>query len=67
MELRVNKLDQLLVIQRDAKSDFFITTTDSLIIPLFNLSALIKFLVFRGFLSPKVLEGILEEYYNSNE
>jgi hypothetical protein len=51
----------VLVIKLAAGSRFFISTRDSFIISIPNLSALIKYLVRGGFISIKVLEGIISE------
>lgn len=62
--IRINKINDVLIIKRNLDSGMFITTNDSIIIPIFELSALLKFLLIREFVSPKVLEGVLDEYYN---
>ena len=54
----------LLVIKQTPDSDFFVLGNNTVAITTFNLSALLKFLLYRGLLSPKVLEGILSEYYD---
>lgn len=62
--INILKIDNVFVIVKGGGSDFFATSTDSIIIPAFNFSALLNFMLFRGLLSPKVLEGVLSEYYN---
>lgn len=62
--VNIVKLKNAYIIKKSKGSNFFATTEDSIIIPTFNFSALIKFMVFRELLSPKVLEGILNEWYN---
>jgi len=49
------------VIRKSEDSRFFITTPDTIIIGKDGLVFLMNFLVKNGFISPKVLEGILEE------
>lgn len=62
--IQVFKLDDLqtIVIKKNKGSKFFITTSDSFIISNFNFYALLKFMLFRGMISPKALEGLLSEY-----
>lgn len=64
--VKVTKLNDLntLVIRKEG-GRFFISTDNSIIISITNLSYLLKFLVFSGMISPKVLEGVLSEYYDS--
>jgi len=51
----------VLIIKLVPGSRFFISTKDSFIISIPNLSALIKHLIKGGFISIKVLEGIISE------
>ena len=51
------------VIRKSTDSSFFITTPDTIIIGKSGLVFLINFLVKHGFISVKVLEGIIEEAY----
>lgn len=62
--IQIFKLDDLetFVIKKNKGSRFFITTSDSFIISSFNLFAILKFCLYRGLISPKVLEGLLSEY-----
>jgi len=62
--IQIFKLDDLetIVIKKNKGGRFFITTSDSVIISSFNFYALLKYMLFRGFISPKVLEGLLSEY-----
>lgn len=62
MITRLNDLNTL-VIKKSNDSNFFISTKNSFIISIPNLAYLIKYLLFSKLLSPKVLEGILSEYY----
>ncbi len=65
--IQVLKLDDLntLVIKKDKDENFFVTSSDSIIISVFNFSSLLKFMVFKRILSPKVLQEIVDEYYNA--
>lgn len=65
--IKVTQIPQLntLVIRQYEGRDFFISVPDSIIITVCNLAHLLTFLVMNGYLSHKVLEGILEEYYSS--
>lgn len=51
----------ILVIKLVPGSKYFLPTTDSVMISIPNLAALIKYLVKEGYMSKKVLEGILSE------
>jgi len=51
-----------LVIKNEEGRGLFISTSDSLIISIPSLANLLRFLMFKGFISPKVLVGLLEEY-----
>lgn len=62
----ISKIPNLnvLVIKQDLTASgthYFISTKDSIIISIPSLSALVKFLIVNGFMSKKVLEGILSE------
>ncbi len=54
-----------LIIKKKAEDRFFSSNNTTLVINLQALSYLISVLVKRNILSPKVLEGILEEYYSN--
>lgn len=58
---RLPKLNTLVIKQTGGK--FFIAAPDSFIIDISGLAMLLKYLVLGGFVSHKVLEGIIEEYY----
>lgn len=64
-KVTVSNIPQLgvLVIKQTDGKDFFISTNDSIIISVASLSFIISFLVKNGFMSYKVLEGILEDYH----
>lgn len=57
---KIPKMNILVIKQEGGK--FFIATRDSIVIDIFGLSSLLKFMIFNGLISPKVLEGVLEEY-----
>lgn len=65
-KLTVTKLpSNVLVIKQTEGYDFFLSSESSIVIPVSNLSFIIKFLVDNNFMSCKVLEGILEEHHSS--
>jgi hypothetical protein len=51
-----------IVIKQSGDKKFFIATSDSIVIDIFGLSSILKFLLMSKMMSPRVLEGILEEY-----
>ena len=59
---RLPKLNTLVIKQTGGK--LFIAAPDSIVIDVTGLSMLLKYLVFGGFISHKVLEGIVEEYHS---
>lgn len=65
-KITVTRLHDLFVIKKDKDGTFFELTEGSIIIPSFNFMALLKFMLFKGLLHPKALEGLLDEYYNRN-
>ena len=67
MSLQVLKLNNNFIIKQEKSDDFFIISNNSIIISIFYLAALLKFLLFREMLSPKVLQGIVDEYYSYKE
>ena len=56
-----------LIIKKEANDRFFSSNSTTLVINLQSLSYLISVLVKKNILNPKVLEGILEEYYSKQE
>jgi len=56
-----------IVVIRQSDGHFFVSTKDSIVIDIFGLSSILKFMLFSDMLSPKVLEGILEEYHSYKE
>lgn len=65
--LSVKKIMNNIVLKQENGRDFFISTPDSIIISVPKLSAILKFLLLNGFVSVKVLEGIVQEYYMYKE
>jgi hypothetical protein len=63
MTVKFIKQLNTLVIKNEDGRGLFISTVNSLIISIGNLATLLRFLVFNNFLSVKVLEGLIEEYY----
>ena len=66
-KLQITKLTNIdtLVLKQTGGKDFFIAAPDSIVISPGSLAFILTFMVMNGFLSPKVLEGVLEEYYTS--
>ena len=66
--IKIIKLNGLnaISIQKDKDDRTFISTNDGIVISMPSLSTIIKYLIINKFMSPKVLEGILEEYYSDN-
>ena len=52
----------ILVIKQTPGSQFFVSTKDSIVIDIFGLTALLKFLLFSGMVNVKALRGVIEEY-----
>jgi len=61
---KIKAMKNTLVIKRDPDDNsFMITTSDSLIITVQSVTQLLHYLIIHGYMSPKILEGILEDYY----
>ena len=64
----INKVNDLIVMKENSPYGspdvFFLGGEGTFIISIPNLASLLKFLLFKGFLNSKVLEGVLNEYYN---
>ena len=61
-EIEILKLDNLnTLIIKNKSGKFFIASPESIIISIPNLAALLSASVKLGYVSPKVLEGILSE------
>lgn len=65
-QVKIFKLKNMFVIKKE-RNDFFYTTKDSFVIPSFNFFSVIKFMLFRGLISVKSLEGIIEEYHATRD
>jgi len=63
----VTRLRDLIIIKKDKGSEFFISSPDSFIISVPNFAALLKFMLNKNLLSPKVLQGVLDEHNCRNE
>lgn len=64
--LTVTKIPNLnIIVIKQRNGNFFVATRDSFVIDIVGLSFILKFLVMSGMVSPKVLEGILDEYHSS--
>lgn len=62
----VTRLKDLIIIKKEKESEFFISSSDSFIISVPNLASLLKFMLDKSLLSPKVIQGVLDEYNNRN-
>lgn len=62
--LTINKLPKvnILVIKQSEGARFFITTKNSIVISVSTLAFILSFLIKNGYMSEKILEGILEEF-----
>lgn len=65
--IKIYKLKNVYIFKKENEDEFFSTAKDSFIISTFNFASILKYMLFRGLLSPKVLEGVLSEYYNYKE
>jgi len=67
--LKISKIPKLniLVIKQDANANLFIAGGNSIVIGIPSLIFLIKYLVMSGSLSPKSIEGILEDFYSNGK
>ncbi len=65
-EIKILKLNDLntLVIRQVGGNNLFMLSKDGIIITIPNLSYLIKYLVFGGFVSVKVLEQIVNDWHD---
>lgn len=66
MSVKVYRIGTSIVIRKDdtGDDDFFISSKNSFVIPVVNFSSLVKYMVFNDVISPKVLQGIVDEFYN---
>lgn len=65
--LRISRIPKLntIVIRQDQERTFFIASPSSIVLGIDTFSFILKFLVENGYISHKILEGILEEYNSS--
>lgn len=65
-KLQVTKIPHMntIVIKQIGDKRFFVSTQDSIVIDIFGLSSILKFLLFSGMLSVRVLEGLVEEFHS---
>ena len=62
-KLQVTKIPHMnIIVIKQSGGNFFVSTKDSIVIDIFGLSSILKFLLFSGMMSPRVLSGLLEEY-----
>lgn len=54
--------DNIILNKLDVDNDYFYCNDTTVVISIFNLLAILKFMLFRGLISKKVLEGLLSEY-----
>lgn len=64
-KVQVTKFQNIFIIRKDRDINFFTTGKDSIVISSFNFFALLKYLLFTNIISPKSLEGLLGEYYDT--
>jgi hypothetical protein len=62
--LKIPSRKNSLIIQQEDGNELFLANKNTLIISTPDLACLLKFLVFRELLSPKVLQEIVDEYYS---
>ena len=58
-------INHIIISKKNPTDSFFYSNDTKFVIPVVRLSQLLSHMVRAGFVSPKVLEGILEEYYSS--
>jgi hypothetical protein len=57
---KINNLNTVVIKQLDGRG-FFIATPDSIVMSIPSLTFILKFLLINKMISPKIIEGILEE------
>jgi len=60
--IQVFKLENVYIFKKARHGKFFYTTNDSVAIPTFNFFALIKFMLERGLIDIKALQGVVDEF-----
>lgn len=64
-KLKIFKIPRMnVIVIKQSGGKFFVSTKDSIVIDLFGLSSILKYLLISNIVSPKLLEGVLEEYYS---
>lgn len=64
-KLKVFKIPNMnIIVIKQSGGKFFVSTNDSIVIDVFGLASILKFLLFSRIISPRVLEGVLEEYHS---
>lgn len=63
-KIQVSKIPRVntLVIKQTEGQDFFVASKNIIVLPVESLAHLLSFLVIHNYISPRVLEGVLEEY-----
>ena len=62
-KLRIFKIPHMnTIVIKQSGGHYFVATKDSIVIDLFGLSSILKYLLVSEIMSPRVLEGVLEEY-----
>jgi len=62
---KIPGIDYLVIEKLSSKDGFFYTSDRAFTMAVSSFSYLLLFLVMNEYVSPKVLEGILEEYYSN--
>jgi hypothetical protein len=62
---RIPRFNTIVIKQEGGK--LFLASKDSIIIDISGLAIILKFLVMNKIMSPKVLEGIIDEYRDMQE
>ena len=64
-KLKIFKIPNMnTIVIKQTGGKFFVSTNDSIVIDLFGLSSILKYLLVSETISPKLLEGVLEEYHS---
>lgn len=58
----IKKIFNNLIIKKEVGNGLFISSKNSIIISIPSLCSLLKFMLMYGYISPKILEGLLEEH-----
>lgn len=66
-KIRIFKLRDNIIINKDRFSEYYYAENGVFIISVHNLMLLLKFMLYKGLLSPKTIEGILSEYYDNTD